>query len=91
MNFKKVLTGSALSLALLVSAAPAFAAGPANSSITSTQGEASAQLIKDSFTQDFVYRSNIPNVTIKNGYKYYLKSVEVVEGFYRATYEGWID
>ncbi|KXJ35319.1 hypothetical protein P4T23_15075 [Bacillus spizizenii] len=31
MNLKKVLTGSALSLALLVSASPAFAMTPSNS------------------------------------------------------------
>ncbi len=36
MKLKKVLTGSALSLALLVSAAPAFASSPGHTNIDST-------------------------------------------------------
>lgn len=88
---KKVLTVSALSLALLVSAAPAFAASPNNSAIPPTKTEVSTQAIKDSFTQDFLHRWDIPNTTVKGGVTYYLKSVKIVEGFYRATYEGWIN
>lgn len=91
MKLKKVLTGSALSLALLVSAAPAFAASPNSSPINSTQTEFSTQATKDSFTQDFLHRWDIPNTTVKGGVTYYLKSVDIVQGFYRATYEGWIN
>ncbi|AJC25144.1 MULTISPECIES: antimicrobial peptide LCI [Bacillus] len=51
MNFKKVLTGSALSLALLMSAAPAFAASPtasasAENSPISTKADAGINAIK---------------------------------------------
>lgn len=58
---KKVLTVSALSLALLVSAAPAFAASPNNSTIPPTQTEVSTQAIKDSFTKDgLIKRRGLP-------------------------------
>lgn len=43
MKLKKVLTGFALSLALLVSAAPAFASSPSNTNIDSTQTKISTQ------------------------------------------------
>ncbi|MGG0916296.1 antimicrobial peptide LCI [Bacillus velezensis] len=49
MKFKKVLTGSALSLALLMSAAPAFAASPtasAENSPISTKADAGINAIK---------------------------------------------
>nr|MDH3076051.1 antimicrobial peptide LCI [Bacillus velezensis] len=49
MKFKKVLTGSALSLALLMSAAPAFAASPTASvenSPISTKADAGINAIK---------------------------------------------
>ncbi|OAZ67838.1 MULTISPECIES: antimicrobial peptide LCI [Bacillus amyloliquefaciens group] len=51
MKFKKVLTGSALSLALLMSAAPAFAASPtASSSVEnspiSTKADAGINAVK---------------------------------------------
>ena len=49
MKFKKVLTGSALSLALLMSAAPAFAASPTaavENSPISTKADAGINAIK---------------------------------------------
>ncbi|MDU0074828.1 MULTISPECIES: hypothetical protein [Bacillus] len=91
MKLKKILTGSALSLALLVSAAPAFASSPGNTNSDSTQTKISTQATKDSFTMDYLHRWDIPNTTVKNGVTYYLKKVEIIEGFYRATFEGWIN
>ena len=38
-----------------------------------------------------IFNRDIPNTTVKNGVTYYLKKVEIIEGFYRATFEGWIN
>ncbi|MHC8426627.1 hypothetical protein ACUZ22_10965 [Bacillus velezensis] len=80
-----------MSLALLVSASPAFASSPRNTNSDSTETKISTQAIKDSFTMDYLHRWDIPNTTVKNGVTYYLKKVEIIEGFYRATFEGWIN
>ncbi|MGG4315784.1 hypothetical protein ABEW35_15190 [Bacillus velezensis] len=65
MKLKKVLTGSALSLALLVSASPAFASSPGNTNSDLTQTKISTQATKDSFTMDYLHRWDIPNTTVK--------------------------
>lgn len=86
MKFKKVLTGTALSLALLVSAAPAFAASP-----TDTHSEES-QTKEVSALGTLVVRGlpsdPDPGQTITiNGTTYYLDSVIFYpDGSYVAYY-----
>ncbi|MCY9166037.1 LCI family antimicrobial peptide [Bacillus atrophaeus] len=66
MKLKKVLTGSALSLALLVSAAPAFAMTPSNS-----VQEKSNDSITIQATMTVVQSSNdFANVIYQNGVKW---------------------
>ncbi|MCP6730621.1 transcriptional regulator [Bacillus halotolerans] len=86
MKLKKVLTGTALSLALLVSAAPAFAASPTdNHSEESQTKEVSAlgTLVVRGLPSD-----PDPGQTITiNGTTYYLDSVTFYpDGSYVAYY-----
>ncbi|MED5049907.1 hypothetical protein P9738_16470 [Bacillus siamensis] len=84
MKLKKVLTGSALSLALLVSAAPAFA----TTSITNTATEAKA--LKTCVTKQFGpynSRNEIPNVYDDGVNKWYLKGVSSWNGIWYGNYE----
>ncbi|MGQ9007461.1 hypothetical protein ACTXHP_04400 [Bacillus stercoris] len=85
MKLKKVLTGSALSLALLVSAAPAFAT---TSSTTNTTTEANA--LKTCIVKQFGpynSRNEIPNVYDDGVYKWYLKGVTSWSGIWYGNYE----
>ncbi|MCY9405089.1 transcriptional regulator [Bacillus spizizenii] len=85
MKLKKVLTGTALSLALLVSAAPAFAASPADTHSESQTKEVSAlgTLVVRGLPSD-----PDPGQTITiNGTTYYLDSVTFYpDGSYVAYY-----
>ncbi|QIW79916.1 LCI fold-containing protein [Bacillus tequilensis] len=85
MRLKKALTGSALSLALLVSATPAFAT---TSSSTNTTPEAKA--LETCTTKPFgpyYSRNEIPNFINDGVKKWYLKGVSSWDGVWYGYYE----
>ncbi|MED5049904.1 transcriptional regulator [Bacillus siamensis] len=86
MKMKKVLAGSALSLALLCSAAPAFAAGPADTpSPKSTEKEvtALATIILNGSGPDY------PSSIYQDGVLYYLDNITFhgANGTWTAVYK----
>ncbi|KJJ42368.1 hypothetical protein UM89_07060 [Bacillus subtilis] len=90
MKLKKVLTGSALSLALLVSAAPAFAASPdgTHSEKTSvTSSDFKANIYTKEETNDTGIFINTH--TDADGITWYLKKIKKNDnGTWTAYYEG---
>ncbi|AFZ91107.1 MULTISPECIES: hypothetical protein [Bacillus] len=88
MKFKKVLTGSALSLALLVSAAPAFAASPAADG--GSHKTAAPQAVLKTIYINANTRGELLNVTVFAGVKYYLKDAKQnSDGTWTGEYQGW--
>lgn len=88
MKLKKVLTGSALSLALLVSAAPAFAASPTADGASHKTAAPQAELKTIYLTANT--RGELPNVTVFTGVKYYLKDAwQNSDGTWTGKYQGW--
>ncbi|ASZ02560.1 MULTISPECIES: antimicrobial peptide LCI [Bacillus] len=90
MKFKKVLTGSALSLALLMSAAPAFAASPTASpsvenSPISTKADAGINAIKPVPSPNGIFAASfeLNGTTWIFKYKYYDSS----KGYWVGIYE----
>ncbi|CAI6265755.1 hypothetical protein NRS6085_09725 [Bacillus subtilis] len=85
MKLKKVLTGSALSLILLVSASPAFAESP---KVTSSSNYAmSAQDIETITVGGWKSRNVIPNILPLAPYKWYLKDAwQESDGTWTALY-----
>ncbi|MCY8051757.1 hypothetical protein MOB99_15420 [Bacillus spizizenii] len=85
MKLKKVLTGSALSLALLVSAAPAFAT-------TSTNHETiSPQAVLQDYYLGANSRAELKNVIEVFGTKFYLKDAwQNSDGSWTGFYQGWV-
>ncbi|ASS64593.1 MULTISPECIES: transcriptional regulator [Bacillus] len=86
MKMKKALAGSALSLALLCSAAPAFAAGPADTpSAESKTKEVSAlaTFILNGYGPDY------PTSIYQNGITYYLDNITFhgADGTWTAVYK----
>lgn len=71
MTLKKVLTGSALSLALLVSAAPAFAASPTNHS--TNHESVSPQAVLQDYYLGAKSRAELKNAIPVFGTNFYLK------------------
>ncbi|MCY7980430.1 LCI family antimicrobial peptide [Bacillus inaquosorum] len=88
MKLKKVLTGTTLSLALLVSAAPAFAASPAVDGPSQKSVTPQAELKTIYLTANT--RGELPNVTVFTGVKYYLKDAwQNSDGTWTGKYQGW--
>ncbi|KXJ36535.1 hypothetical protein AX282_21285 [Bacillus spizizenii] len=88
MKLKKVLTGSALSLALLVSAAPAFAAGPTADG--ASHKTATPQAVLKTIYIKANTRGELLNVTVFSGVKYYLKDAwQNSDGTWTGEYQGW--
>ncbi|MBR0008517.1 MULTISPECIES: hypothetical protein [Bacillus] len=88
MKLKRVLTGSALSLALLVSAAPAFAAGPTTADGASHKTAPQA-VLKTIYIKANT-RGELLNVTVFSGVKYYLKDAwQNSDGTWTGEYQGW--
>ncbi|MGM5472497.1 hypothetical protein [Bacillus pumilus] len=87
MKLVKLITGSALSLALLVTAVPAFAA---TSDAPSTKA-----ITKTCFSEEFgpySSREAVPNVYWDNyGNKWYLKGVSSWKGQWTGKYERCIE
>ncbi|MFT3654309.1 hypothetical protein DALLNEIH_00728 [Bacillus sp. B01(2024)] len=92
MKLKKVLTGSALSLALLVSAAPAFAAGPNSASVHSEKNSvASSDFKAKIYTKEETNNTGIfiNTHTDADGITWYLKRIKKNDnGTWTAYYEG---
>ncbi|MBU2659041.1 hypothetical protein [Bacillus cabrialesii] len=88
MKLKKVLTGSALSLTLLVSAAPAFAASP---TVDGTNHKtATPQAVLKTIYIPANTRGELLNVTVFGGIKYYLKDAkQISDGTWVGEYQGW--
>ncbi|CAF1782892.1 hypothetical protein P9266_06020 [Bacillus subtilis] len=85
MKLKKVLTGSALSLVLLVSASPAFAESPKVSS--SNNHAITAQDIETMKVGGWKSRDVIPNILPFAPYKWYLKDAWLAsDGTWTALY-----
>ncbi|QYX42169.1 hypothetical protein K1Y82_13160 [Bacillus inaquosorum] len=88
MKLKKVLTGSALSLALLVSAAPAFDATPTVDSASQKAVTPQAEIKTIYLTANT--RGELANVTVFAGVKYYLKDAwQNSDGTWTGLYQGW--
>ncbi|MDM5301299.1 LCI family antimicrobial peptide [Bacillus subtilis] len=88
MKLKQVLTGTALSLALLVSAAPAFAASPTVDGVSQQKVTPQAELKTIYLTANT--RGELPNVTVFTGVKYYLKDAwQNSDGTWTGKYQGW--
>ncbi|WP_276730407.1 LCI fold-containing protein [Bacillus sp. (in: firmicutes)] len=88
MKLKRVLTGSALSLALLVSAAPAFAATPTVDSASQKAITPQAEL--KTITLKANTRGELLNVTVFAGVTYYLKDAwQNSDGTWTGLYQGW--
>ncbi|WP_438420099.1 hypothetical protein [Bacillus siamensis] len=85
MKLKKVLTGSALSVALLVSASPTFAtAAPAAS--TTNETKALRTCVADQFGPWFS-RNEVPNIYFDGVNNWYLKGVSSWNGVWYGNYE----
>ncbi|WP_144557020.1 antimicrobial peptide LCI [Bacillus pumilus] len=87
MKLVKVLTGSALSLALLFSAAPAFATSPhSNAEDVRVTSDFKAQL----YTWDITNSTGIfANSFEQDGIKWYIKGItKNSDGTWTAHYEG---
>lgn len=97
MKMKKILTGSALSLALLVSAAPAFAtAASATSNTVSVEKEQKVitpqAYLKRVPLTGYPSRWSIPNKTVFMGVTLYLKEArQESDGTWTGIFEGWIN
>lgn len=92
MNMKKTLFGSVLSLALLVTAAPAFASeGNVSSASSSTAGFTSNVTIQKIETR-YIYRSvnQFASSFVEGGVTWYLKGVTYEHNRYVARYEGHV-
>ncbi|MCY8489686.1 LCI family antimicrobial peptide [Bacillus atrophaeus] len=90
MKMKKVLTGSALSLAMLVSAAPALGASPITAGVEK-QTEVSTQAVKKTIEiPGYSSRWSIPNTTVFMGSTFYLKDArQESNGTWTGIFEGW--
>ncbi|MGF7533649.1 LCI fold-containing protein [Bacillus mexicanus] len=89
MKLKRVLTGSALSLALLVSAAPAFAASPSNHS--TNHESVSPQAVLQDYYQGAKSRAELKNVIPVLGTNFYLKDAwQNSDGSWTGHYQGWV-
>ncbi|KXZ21820.1 LCI family antimicrobial peptide [Bacillus nakamurai] len=89
MKLKKVLTGSALSLALLVSVAPAFAASPTNHN--TSHESVSPQAVLQDYYLGAKTRAELKNVVDVFGAKFYLKDAwQNSDGSWTGFYQGWV-
>ncbi|MNC58321.1 hypothetical protein D3C75_1080430 [compost metagenome] len=91
MNMKKTLFSSVLSLALLVSAAPAFASeGNVSVSAKPSSASVSSDVTIQSIVYRYVYNSvnQFANSFADGGIMWYLKAITYSNGQYIGHYEG---
>ncbi|QNP15583.1 hypothetical protein H9S87_13750 [Bacillus pumilus] len=84
MKIKKIIASSSLSLILLVSATPAFAANPIQESIT-------PQAVLQDYYLGAKTRAELKNVIPVFGTNFYLKDAwQNSDGSWTGFYQGWI-
>ncbi|MBY0125090.1 LCI fold-containing protein [Bacillus subtilis] len=90
MSYKKVITGVALSVGLLVSASPAFAASTSPSTDQGIANVASDDFKAQAITWDLPSSTGIfANSFEDGGYRWYLKGItKVSDGYWIGHYEG---
>ncbi|UYO33815.1 LCI fold-containing protein [Bacillus halotolerans] len=88
MSYKKALTGVALSVGLIVSASPAFAASTSPDQVVANV--ASDDFKAQAITWDLPSTTGIfANTFEQDGIRWYLKSItKVSEGYWIGHYEG---
>ncbi|RPK20949.1 hypothetical protein EH2_00242 [Bacillus subtilis] len=89
MSYKKVLTGVALSVGLLVSASPAFATGP--STMVKENNIVQDEISVKALHTKYIYHHNISDFKNiepdDNGINWYLKGIEYKDGWYVGKYQ----
>ncbi|CAF1916891.1 MULTISPECIES: hypothetical protein [Bacillus] len=89
MNYKKVLTGVALSVGLLVSASPAFATSP--STMVKENNIVQDEISVKALHTKYIYHHNISDFKNiepdDNGINWYLKGIEYKDGWYVGKYQ----
>ncbi|CAF1812688.1 hypothetical protein JDW21_20525 [Bacillus subtilis] len=89
MSYKKVLTGVALSVGLLVSASPAFATSP--STMVKENNIVQDEISVKALHTKYIYHHNISDFKNiepdDNGINWYLKGIEYKDGWYVGKYQ----
>ncbi|EME05422.1 hypothetical protein BS732_3763 [Bacillus subtilis MB73/2] len=89
MKLRKVLTGSVLSLGLLVSASPAFATSP--SAMVKENNIVQDEISVKELHTKYIYHHNINDFKNiekdENGRNWYLKGIEYKDGWYVGKYQ----
>jgi opacity protein-like surface antigen len=93
MNMKKMLFSSVLALALLVTAAPAFASeGNVSSATSSSTAGITSNVTVQKIETRYIYRSvnQFASSFVEGGVTWYLKGVTYEHNQYVARYEGHV-
>ncbi|UJE04054.1 hypothetical protein [Bacillus subtilis] len=89
MSYKKVLTGVALSVGLLVSASPAFATSP--STMVKENNIVQDEISVKALHTKYIYHHSISDFKNiepdDNGINWYLKGIEYKDGWYVGKYQ----